>query len=171
MAIAAFITGAIYTLVLGDFGDTYNWPTPQMIPLGGSFYLVISIFVSAAAGMVLGVSLTSTGGNALVGTAISAGLLPPIVNAGMLFAYSFSYAKGKKQAVCYAGGFSSLSYYITHVITIVIVANFVFYLKDIDPRFREGEDSSFDDIPSLVAHKERLKQQGIVSLSAIKTFS
>ena len=38
-----------------------------------TFYLIISILVSAAAGMVLGVSLTAAGGNALVGTAISAG--------------------------------------------------------------------------------------------------
>ena len=38
-----------------------------------TFYLLISILVSAAAGMVLGVSLTAAGGNALVGTAISAG--------------------------------------------------------------------------------------------------
>jgi hypothetical protein len=41
--------------------------------------------------MVLGVSMTSTGGNALVGTAISAGLLPPLVNAGMLMSYSWAY--------------------------------------------------------------------------------
>ncbi|RYG58918.1 DUF389 domain-containing protein [archaeon] len=54
--------------------------------------MVISIIVSAAAGMVLGVSLTATGGNALVGTAISAGLLPPLVNAGMMFSFASIYA-------------------------------------------------------------------------------
>jgi uncharacterized membrane protein len=64
-----------------------------MMPEGQGFNLVISIVVSAAAGTVLGVSLTSTGGNALVGTAISAGLLPPLVNAGMLMSYSFVWAK------------------------------------------------------------------------------
>jgi hypothetical protein len=46
------------------------------------------------------------------------------------------------------------------VITIVFVANIIFWLKDIDPRFREGEDSSFNDIPSLVEHRTLLASQG-----------
>lgn len=60
-----------------------------MMPEGQGFNLIMSIIVSAAAGLVLGVSLTAAGGNALVGTAISAGLLPPLVNAGN-YHYSFS---------------------------------------------------------------------------------
>ena len=72
MAITAFLTGLIYGFVLGDVGSTYNWPTSAMSPSESQgFNLVVSIIVSAAAGVVLGVSLTSTGGNALVGTAIS----------------------------------------------------------------------------------------------------
>ena len=72
MAIAAFLTGFVYGLVLGDVGSTYNWPTSAMSPSESQgFNLIVSIIVSAAAGVVLGVSLTSTGGNALVGTAIS----------------------------------------------------------------------------------------------------
>lgn len=55
-----------------------------MMPEGQGFNLIMSIIVSAAAGLVLGVSLTAAGGNALVGTAISAGLLPPLVNAGKI---------------------------------------------------------------------------------------
>jgi hypothetical protein len=42
----------------------------------------------------------------------------------------------------------------------VVVANTVFWLKDVDPRFREGEDSNFNDIPTLVEHKQRLLEQG-----------
>lgn len=73
MAIAAYFCGVLFGLVLGDVGNTYKWPNSQMMPEGQGFNLLISIIVSAAAGTVLGVSLTSTGGNALVGTAISAG--------------------------------------------------------------------------------------------------
>lgn len=62
-----------------------------MMNEGQAFNLIISIVVSAAAGTVLGVSLTSTGGNALVGTAISAGLLPPIVNAGNFHVFTSIY--------------------------------------------------------------------------------
>lgn len=92
MAIATYCVGACVGFILGDVGNTYKWPNSAMMPEGQGFNLIISIFVSAAAGMVLGVALTSTGGNALVGTAISAGLLPPLVNAGMLMAYSYAYA-------------------------------------------------------------------------------
>ena len=76
MAIAAFLTGFVYGFVLGDVGSTYNWPTSAMSPSESQgFNLIVSIIVSAAAGVVLGVSLTSTGGNALVGTAISGSYL------------------------------------------------------------------------------------------------
>jgi hypothetical protein len=72
MALTAFLTGLFYGFILGDVGTTYNWPTSAMSPSDSQgFNLVISIIVSAAAGVVLGVSLTSSGGNALVGTAIS----------------------------------------------------------------------------------------------------
>lgn len=91
MAIATFACGCVCGMVLGDVGNTYKWPNNAMMPEGQGFNLVISIIVSAAAGSVLGVSLTSTGGNALVGTAISAGLLPPLVNAGMLMSYATVY--------------------------------------------------------------------------------
>jgi competence protein ComGC len=161
MAIAAFLSGAVFGLVLGDVGSTYNWPNSAMLPSESQgFNLIISILVSAAAGVVLGVSLTSTGGNALVGTAISAGLLPPIVNAGMLIAYSFTYCPKEKQAKFYEMGNYAIVFYATHVFTIVIVANFIFWLKNYDSRFKEGEDADFDDIPALVEHKKRLEAMG-----------
>ena len=161
MAIGAFGIGLLYGFILGDVGNTYNWPTTAMSPSESQGYnLIISILVSAAAGLVLGVSLTTQAGNALVGTAISAGLLPPIVNAGMMIAYSVAYAPKAKKDVYYEMGNYAILFYASHVITIVIVANTVFWLKDIDPRFREGEDASFDDIPSLVEHKKRLAAKG-----------
>jgi uncharacterized hydrophobic protein (TIGR00271 family) len=97
MALITFLSGCVFGTVLGDVGKTYKWPNSAMMPEGQGFNLVISIIVSAAAGMVLGVSLTSTGGNALVGTAISAGLLPPLVNAGMMFSYATIYAPLEKR--------------------------------------------------------------------------
>jgi uncharacterized hydrophobic protein (TIGR00271 family) len=161
MAVTAFLTGLFYGFILGDVGKTYNWPTSAMSPSDSQgFNMVVSIIVSAAAGVVLGVSLTATGGNALVGTAISAGLLPPIVNAGMLIAYAIAYAPKEKKDTFYEMGNYAILFYFSHVVTIIIVANLVFWLKDIDPRFRDGEDTSFDDIPSLVEHKKRLEASG-----------
>lgn len=93
------------------------------------YFQVISIVVSAAAGTVLGVSLTAAGGNALVGTAISAGLLPPIVNAGMMISYAMAYAPKGQRAMFFATGYYSVTFYTTHVIVIIFAANFVFWLK------------------------------------------
>lgn len=53
----------------------------------------------------------------------------------------------------------ALLFYFTHVITIIFVANFVFWLKDVNPRFRDMEDSKFEDLPSIADHKERIRQQ------------
>lgn len=75
---------------------------------GQGYQMIISIIVSAAAGCVLAVSLSTNGGNALVGTAISAGLLPPLVNAGMLISYSFVYAPVSREVCNYYCYFNAL---------------------------------------------------------------
>eukprot|EP01031_Cornospumella_fuschlensis_P010760 gene10760-13167_t len=121
MATCTFVCGCFFGMVLGDVGKTYKWPNDAMMPEGQSFNLVISIIVSAAAGMVLGVSLTATGGNALVGTAISAGLLPPLVNAGMMFSYASIYAPIEDKQRFFDTGTYNLLFYFTHVVTIVVV--------------------------------------------------
>lgn len=157
MACCAFLTGMGYGLLLGDVGNTYQWPNDSMMPeKAQGFNLIISIIVSAAAGLVLGVALTGPFSNSLVGTAISAGLLPPIVNAGMLIAYAMVYAPIDARGPFYEMGSYAIIFYSTHVVTIVFVANFVFWLKDVNPRFKEIEDANFDDLPSILEHKERL---------------
>lgn len=159
MAVCAYLIGVIFGMLMGDVGDTYKWPNSAMMPEGQAFNLIISIIVSAAAGMVLGVSMTTPGGNSLVGTAISAGLLPPLVNAGMLMSYSTFYEsrlKGTSAYTFYEMGVYALFFYLTHVVTIIIVANAIFWLKDIDPRFKGEGDFNFDEIPSLARHSVRL---------------
>lgn len=39
---------------------------------------------------------------------------------------------------------------------------------DIDPRFREGDDTNFNDIPSLVAHKKRLGDKGLTDDNLVR---
>ena len=163
MAFAAYFIGCAFGFLLGDVGNTYKWPNSAMMPEGQAFNLVISIVVSAAAGMVLGVSLTTPGGNSLVGTAISAGLLPPLVNAGMLMAYSTIYSDrvgDAGQYNFYEMGMYAIFFYITHVVTIVITANVIFWLKDIDPRFKGDGDFNFNEIPSLVRNQHLLSKKG-----------
>jgi len=162
MAAAAFMVGICYGILLGDIGSDGSWPSAAMLPTEKQDYqFMTSVLVSAAAGTVLGVSLTSTGGNPLVGTAISAGLLPPLVNAGMLIAFSFTYAPLEQRAQFYEMGNYALLFYLSHVVTIVLVANGVFWLKDINKNFRDGEDQPFDKIESLQKHRERLQKANI----------
>ena len=52
----------------------------------------------------------------------------------------------------------AILFYFSHVVTIIIFANVIFWLKDIDSRFRDGEDSNFDDIPSLVEFRKKLAE-------------
>lgn len=56
----------------------------------------------------------------------------------------------------------SILFYMTHVATIVVVANLVFWVKDVDSRFKDGEDANFNDFEGLRKHKERLASMGKV---------
>ena len=57
----------------------------------------------------------------------------------MLMAYSFTYAKLEERPKLYGMGYFAIIFYATHVVTIVLVSNFIFWLKDVDPRFRDGK--------------------------------
>jgi Domain of unknown function (DUF389) len=71
MAITCFMVGLIVAIFIGSAGvDTYNWPTDVMMAKGQAFSLIVSIIVSAAAGSILGIGVTSGGVNALVGTGV-----------------------------------------------------------------------------------------------------
>lgn len=163
MAVSAFLVGFVISILIGSSKvATNSWPTDvMMMSKVQSFNLVVSVIVSAAAGCILGVSVTSGGVNALVGTAISAGLLPPIVNAGMMISYSWFYCPLKMKSSVMEMGIYSLLFYTTHVITIVVVANILFAMKAIDSRFKDKDDSNFDDIPSLQEHRQKLIARGI----------
>lgn len=83
--IGAFIgLGAGYTNLADD-----TWPTNEMQIRGEPSGLLTGIAIAIPSGM--GVCLSILGGNtsSLVGVAISASLLPPAVNAGVCFIYSF----------------------------------------------------------------------------------
>ncbi|XP_052774315.1 uncharacterized protein LOC128212946 isoform X1 [Mya arenaria] len=88
--------GFVFGLVTGSFGlkgavwgSTDQWPTQEMASRGELRALWVGMLIAVPSGA--GVALSVLGGNAgsLVGVAISASLLPPACNAGMLWAYSF----------------------------------------------------------------------------------
>ncbi|XP_060073507.1 uncharacterized protein LOC132553292 [Ylistrum balloti] len=85
--------GLVWGLVFGGvckdgafWGSTHEWPTSEMKSRGLTRSLWTGILIALPSGA--GVALSILGGNtgSLVGVAISASLLPPAVNAGMLWA-------------------------------------------------------------------------------------
>lgn len=77
----------------------------------------------------------------------------------MLISYGFTYAPIEARDDLYEMAQYALSFFSSHVVVIFIVANTVFYLKDIDPRFKTEEDETYDDLPTLKAYKERQEAQ------------
>lgn len=89
------ISGLLFGFVSGsvdikgaNWGSTDSWPTDEMKSRGVPRGLWVGVFIALPSG--IGVALSVLGGNSgsLIGVAISASLLPPAVNAGMLWAYS-----------------------------------------------------------------------------------
>lgn len=80
-----FVLGLIFSPWIEYYGVT-QWPTPEMVSRGQLRSLMAGVFIAVPSGA--GVALSVLGGNtgSLVGVAISASLLPPAVNAGLLWA-------------------------------------------------------------------------------------
>ncbi|XP_022253639.1 uncharacterized protein LOC106469415 [Limulus polyphemus] len=83
------VFGFLFGLICGNFSDTWGqgeWPTSEMAGRGYWRSLWVGLLIALPSGA--GVALSVLGGNAgsLVGVAISASLLPPAVNAGILWA-------------------------------------------------------------------------------------
>ena len=82
------LLGAFLSTTTYPIGDIYTiwpgWPTPEMAARGDWYNLILgfAIAVPSGVGCVLGISGRNT--SSLVGVAISASLLPPAVNCGLL---------------------------------------------------------------------------------------
>ena len=77
--------GMIIGLITGLTSLSNSWPTQEMMSRGtwSSFY--VGIPTAFFSGLGVAVSLLDSQTNSLVGVAISASLLPPAVNAGILW--------------------------------------------------------------------------------------
>jgi hypothetical protein len=87
---AAWFSGVLLSLVFGTyFNLNFEYPTQEMDGRGTAHGLVGGTVLAIASGVVIGTAITSTGVNSLVGVAISASLLPPVVNSGIFFILYF----------------------------------------------------------------------------------
>ena len=82
--VTGFITGFLYCWISSNFNQ---WPTQQMTSRGTVEGLADGAFIAAASGVGVALSVLGDYLSTVVGVAISASLLPPAVNCGMLYAF------------------------------------------------------------------------------------
>jgi len=140
---AAAATSAIGLLIGFAFGDlsvdygASAIPTREMSSRGQVETLISGAVIAAASGVVVGSSITSDGVNSLVGVAISASLLPPLVNSGLLIAFAVPGIAngcgevGNEKCTSTASGFLQMAgvsfiLYVMNVFIIMTVAAAIF---------------------------------------------
>jgi uncharacterized hydrophobic protein (TIGR00271 family) len=88
--IFCILVGAVIGAITGPTGLADDWPTSEMTTRGQLDNFLVALPVAFFSGLGVAVSLLDDQTNSLVGVAISASLLPPAVNAGILWvAYAF----------------------------------------------------------------------------------
>jgi hypothetical protein len=77
-------------ILLSPFGGPYalGFPTFQMLNRGSVEGIIFGIIIAFVSGIGVALAVSHGSINSLVGVAISAALLPPIVNTGLLFTYA-----------------------------------------------------------------------------------
>ena len=76
-------------LCLTPFARDLNWPTAEMTGRGTWSGIAFGTLVALASGVGVALGLLGNNTSSLVGVAISASILPPSVNCGMLLACVF----------------------------------------------------------------------------------
>ncbi len=132
-----------------------GWPTEEMASRGRPRALLSGILVAVPSGA--GVALSVLGGNSgsLVGVAISASLLPPAVNCGLLWALAilsavygedeegpffrlefkeeFSFSDRSRSAEAFFLGLSSLFLTVLNILCIIVTGVSILWLKEVTP--------------------------------------
>ncbi|GAX11374.1 hypothetical protein FisN_22Lh044 [Fistulifera solaris] len=89
--VICIVMGALIGLVTGPTSLSDDWPTPEMESRGDVINLYVACPVAFFSGLGVAVSLLDDNTSSLVGVAISASLLPPAVNTGIIWvAYIFT---------------------------------------------------------------------------------
>ena len=116
-----------------------SWPTNEMISRGTRTTFLAGIPIAFFSGVGVSLSVLDDSTSSLVGVAISASLLPPAVNAGMLWVFSaIEYAewaevKNTSGANFKQMGFNSLFLTIVNVLMVWLGATLMFRAKEVLP--------------------------------------
>ncbi|GLI69557.1 hypothetical protein VaNZ11_014193 [Volvox africanus] len=136
----------------------YQWPTGEMESRGKVSSLVVGVFFAVPSGAGVALSTTQGGTTALVGVAIAASLLPPIVNCGMCLAFA---AAGARRVGWQAGQFfrvsgMSLALFVINVGCIYSVCILFFWIKGIKKVRKQL--SLYRDLPPIPMKAGPLQQ-------------
>jgi len=148
---AALIIGFVFGLVFSPWANALDWPTTEMENRGSYRGVIAGALVAIPSGLAVGLCVTSGGVNPFVGVAIAASILPPIVNAGILWARASlgglieTHPSAKKYATM---GAYSLGLFGSNVVLIFIAAFFIFKLKSV-VHFH-GRSPFYEDLPHII---------------------
>lgn len=141
--VLALASGLLVGILCVPLDTTAVLPTPEMTNRGEPAGLGFGVAVALLSGA--GVALSITGDNAasLVGVAISASLLPPVVNAGMCWCLAAACRTGWRPANACAADFATLGGYslaltFVNIVGILIAAVVMFWIKEVAPRRSRG---------------------------------
>ena len=157
----AAILGPIFRLILSE--ESYPWPNAEMDNRGTPEALYLGVLVATVSGFVVGVCATQGGINSLVGVAISASLLPPVVNSGMLYSTSIFFPNLDASGEMYIKASYSLGLYLLNVILIIGCSCVVFYFKEISGlKFKKYDDSVWHDSFLMLKNRMQRRRQMVV---------
>lgn len=125
------IMGMVVASITGPTSLKETWPTAEMANRGTMTNFLIGLPIAFFSGLGVAVSLLDDQTASLVGVAISASLLPPAVNAGILWvAYAFT---RDDDIEYYEYGVVSLSLTAANIVLIWISAWLMFKMKEVLP--------------------------------------
>jgi uncharacterized hydrophobic protein (TIGR00271 family) len=141
--VVGFIVGLVFGPLV-EFPEVTGgqWPTNEMRSRGTGIGLVVGVVVALASGCGVALGIAGNNVSGLVGVAISASLLPPIVNAGMLWSYALSLlwltgdvanaTRESWRTLVDLGGYS-LALALVNIACIIVSATGMFWIKEVAP--------------------------------------
>jgi len=131
------LAGTIGGFAVGPF-LAYRTPADvpnEIVSRGAKDSLISGVFVAIASGVGVAIGVMQGGVSTLVGVAISAALLPPVVNCGLCFALHFtsttSSSSFEEGYFMRMAGYSG-ALFLLNIVCIVICADLTFRVKRVD---------------------------------------
>eukprot|EP01104_Vermistella_antarctica_P017649 TRINITY_DN6289_c0_g1_i7.p1 TRINITY_DN6289_c0_g1~~TRINITY_DN6289_c0_g1_i7.p1 ORF type:complete len:465 (-),score=51.81 TRINITY_DN6289_c0_g1_i7:126-1520(-) len=133
--LVTFVVGAIAGVVTFPFHPPLVWPTTEMLTRGAPDSLIAGIAIAIPSGAGLAIAITGGMSTTLVGVAISAALLPPIVNSGMNLSFGLLITFVDERSDLGTEALKIASYsmalFLINFVIIFVVAMIMFKVKNI----------------------------------------